>query len=79
MVARSANLAADMVVFLKTSEEATCDPSTTCDWIYTDQVPLITNVTTSFDNSTLSWTVNVEGTDFTGSTSDISLEIGSVA
>jgi hypothetical protein len=36
MVARSANLGADMVVFLKTSEEATCDPSTNCDWVYTD-------------------------------------------
>jgi hypothetical protein len=36
-------------------------------------------VTTVFDNSTLSWTVKVEGTDFTGTTSDVSLEIDNVA
>ena len=71
IVARSDNLAADMVVFLKTSEEATCDPSSNCDYVYTSVLPTIENVTTSFDNSTLAWTVNVTGTGLTGTTSDV--------
>jgi hypothetical protein len=70
IVARSANLGASMVVFLKTSEEATCD-SSVCAYTYTSTLPVIENVTTSFDNSTLAWTVNVTGTDFTGATSDV--------
>lgn len=70
IVARSDNLGASMVVFLKTSEEATCD-SSVCAWTYTSALPVIENVTTSFDNSTLAWTVNVTGTDFTGATSDV--------
>jgi hypothetical protein len=70
IVARSDNLGASMVVFLKTSEEATCD-SSVCAYIYTSTLPVIENVTTSFDNSTLAWTVNVTGTDFTGATSDV--------
>ena len=59
-----------MVVFLKTSEEATCE-SPTCDWYYTAALPVIENVTTSFDNSTMAWTVKVSGTGFTGTTSDL--------
>jgi hypothetical protein len=70
IVARSDNLAAAMVVFLKTSEEATCD-SSVCAWTYTASLPVIENVTTSFDNSTLAWTVNVTGTGLTGTTSDV--------
>jgi hypothetical protein len=70
IVARSDNLGASMVVFLKTSEEATCD-SSVCAYTYTSTLPVIENVTTSFDNSTLAWTVNVTGTDFTGATSDV--------
>jgi hypothetical protein len=36
MIPRTPMLGGDMVVFLKTSEEATCEPSETCDWVYTD-------------------------------------------
>ena len=68
-----------MVVFLKTSEEATCEPSSTCDWVYTDQIPILTNVTTFFDNSTFSWNIKVEGTDFTGTEGDVSFEINNIA
>ena len=68
-----------MVVFLKTSEEATCDPSDICDWVYTDKIPQITNISSSFDNTTLQWVVKVEGTDFVGGTGDVSLEIANVA
>jgi hypothetical protein len=70
-VPRDNNLAAAMVVFLKTSEEATCDPSSTCDWYYTASLPVIENVTTSFDNTTMAWSVHVTGTGFTGSAADV--------
>ena len=32
-----------------------------------------------FDTSTMSWTVKVEGTDFTGTVDDVALEIDNVA
>jgi len=71
-VARDNNLAASLVVFLKTSEEATCYPdNSVCDWYYTASLPVIETVVTEFDTSTLAWTVKVTGTDFTGSTSDV--------
>jgi hypothetical protein len=67
-----------MVVFLKTSEEAT---STSDDraWIYTDDLPSLDTVTTSFDDSTLQWTVTVTGTDFEDSTDGVELVISDVA
>lgn len=72
IVARDNNLAASLVVFLKTSEEATCYPdNSVCDWYYTASLPVIETVVTEFDTSTLAWTVKVTGTDFTGSTSDV--------
>ena len=42
----------DMVVFLKVSEEATCDPDDRA-WVYTNQIPILENITTTFDNSSL--------------------------
>jgi hypothetical protein len=69
-VPRDNNLAASLVVFLKTSEEATCEDDT-CDWYYTADLPVVENVTTEFDTTSLEWTVKVTGTDFTGSTSDL--------
>ena len=57
-------------MFLKTSEEATCD-SAVCSWYYTANLPVVENVTTEFDNSTLDWKVKVTGTGFIGATSDV--------
>ena len=70
IVPRDNNLAGAVVVFLKTSEEATCD-SAVCSWYYTASLPVVENVTTEFDNSTLAWKVKVTGTGFTGATSDV--------
>jgi hypothetical protein len=41
-----------MLVFLKTSEEATCVPNNVCDWSVTANIPEVTNITTFWDNST---------------------------
>ena len=68
-----------MVVFLKVSEEATCDTANVCNYLYTDNVPQVTSISSSFDSASLQWLIKVEGTGFTGSTSDVSLEIEGVA
>lgn len=39
-----------MIVFLKTSEEATCDPKETCEWTYTAKVPTVTSINTIWDS-----------------------------
>lgn len=67
-----------MVVFLKTSEEATCD-SDVCQWFYTSQIPILESITTAFDTSTLEWTVTVTGTDFETNTAGVELHISDVA
>jgi hypothetical protein len=63
---RLADQEATMVVFLKVSEEATCDTANICNYLYTDNVPQVTNIETTFDSSSLQWTIKVEGTGFTG-------------
>jgi len=78
IVPREDDQEGDMVVFLKTSEEA----SSTADaraWIYTADLPSLDTVTTSFDDSTLHWTVTVTGTDFGDSTVGVELVISDVA
>ena len=52
---------ADVVVFLKTSEEAQC-PGETCKWKYTSTLPKITAFTSEFDADSASWRVKVVGT-----------------
>jgi hypothetical protein len=68
----------DMVVFLKTSEEATCDPAV-CALYYTGNIPILENVTASFDTTSLEWIVTVTGTDFSGDTSTTELLFSNVA
>jgi hypothetical protein len=67
-----------MVVFLKTSEEATCDPAV-CAFTYTGQIPVIENITASFDETSLAWIVTVTGTDFSGDETTTELQISNVA
>jgi len=38
-----------MVVFLKTSEEAKCDPSSKCKYTYTSTLPTVGAMTPEFD------------------------------
>jgi len=67
-----------MVVFLKTSEEATCD-SAVCKYTYTGNLPILETVVASFDTTSLQWIVTVTGTDFTGDTSTTELQFSNVA
>jgi hypothetical protein len=52
IVPRSAAQEGDMVVFLKTSEEATSTAEARA-WTYTGNLPILENITTAFDTSTL--------------------------
>lgn len=56
-----------MVVFLKTSEEAKCEPEDTCKWEYTSQVPEVKDIAVKWDKQKLYYYVEVTGTDFSGS------------
>jgi len=56
-----------MVTFLKTSEEATCVPSTACEWNYTDSIPEVTSMNARYNSIDNHWEVKVAGTNFTGS------------
>jgi hypothetical protein len=67
-----------MVVFLKTSEEATCETAT-CKWTYTANIPILENVTASFDETALNWIVTVTGTDFSGDTTTTDLRFGGIS
>lgn len=56
-----------MLVFLKTSEEATCIPSDTCAWTYTSAIPTVRNISTNWNTTSKKWQVIVNGTDWSGS------------
>lgn len=67
---------ADMMVFLKTSEEAICDMENICNWEYTSTVPTVTEMTTEFDAENMKWQVKLVGTTLrdsaeSGETSDL--------
>lgn len=61
MVPKADATEADLVVFLKTSEEAQC-PDEKCKWTYTATLPVVTEVTTEFNTDTNKWQVKVVGT-----------------
>jgi hypothetical protein len=67
-----------MVVFLKTSEEAVCDPLSKCKFIWNAFVPEVTAFELQFDESTYQWQLKATGTDFTGDSSTTELQIASV-
>lgn len=58
-----------MLVFLKTSEEATCVPNDTCAWTYTSTIPEVKNISAQWDNATQKYHVIVNGTGWTGDAS----------
>jgi hypothetical protein len=64
-----------IVVFLKASEEAVCDPSSKCDYTWTSDIPILETSVLSFDVSSNEWLLTVTGTDFTGDTSSVELFI----
>jgi hypothetical protein len=61
MTAKEDATEADMVVFLKTSEEAQC-PGDICKWSYTSNLPTVTEMTTEFDSDSGNWQVKIVGT-----------------
>jgi len=60
------NTDAELIVFLKTSEEAICDETTVCNWKYSSSVPTVTEMTSEFDIDNGKWLVKVVGTGFAG-------------
>jgi hypothetical protein len=51
----------EVVTFLKTSEEAVCNPTSACVWTYSSTVPTITAMTTEFDAATAKWLFKITG------------------
>lgn len=66
-----------MVVFLKTSEEATC-VAANCNFEFTDSVSVIDQIQTVWDSSINKWTLVATGSSFTGTKESTRLEIGGV-
>jgi hypothetical protein len=54
MTSKAADTVADVIVFLKTSEEAQC-AADACSWTYTGTLPTVTEMTTEFDTTTNTW------------------------
>ena len=55
-----------MIVFLKTSEEAVCDPVSKCEFTWTNSLPIVTSTNLDWDAVDNEWQIRVEGTGFTG-------------
>jgi len=77
---KTADEEGEMIVFLKTSEEAQCEIET-CQWTWTDDVPEVTAMSTEFDTTAdeEGWNLVIEGTGFTGDQDSVSLEVGGTA
>jgi hypothetical protein len=54
MKAKEDNTEAEVIVFLKTSEEAQC-ATDACAYRYTSVLPTVTEMTTEFDSTTNKW------------------------
>ena len=55
-----------LLVFLKTSEEASCEDDNGCPYKFVDDIPTITKVEKEWDSVNNEWTIKVTGTDFSG-------------
>ena len=67
-----------VVVFLKTSEEASCNDPLTCDYTFTSFLPNVTALESEWDAALNVWTLKVSGTDFTGNASTSMLSVGGI-
>jgi hypothetical protein len=68
-----------LAVFLKTSEEAECEPRSKCVFTWTAVLPEVTSVDLEFDASTMQWQLKATGTGITGDVSSTELHIFGVA
>jgi hypothetical protein len=59
----------ELIVFLKTSEEAVCDDGNDCMFTWIDSPSTVTNVYTEFDTTTNDYKLVIQGTGFTGDAS----------
>jgi len=71
---RPANAVWQAVVFLKTSEEATC-VAPLCKFTWTEALPTVTALAPEFDTPSQTWRARVTGTGFTGAAADTTLLI----
>ena len=55
-----------LLVFLKTSEEASCTPSDNCPYTFTSTIPTVSAIVPEWDSATNTWTIKLTGTGFTG-------------
>jgi len=65
-----------VVVFLKTSEEATCESGLCHNFAHTNVLPAVTAAEAVFDDATSAWQVKVTGTGFTGDANSLELYVG---
>lgn len=68
----------EVAVFLKTSEEAVCDPKDKCKYTWISEIPVIESAVTNFDESLNEWQIVVTGTDFTGDTDSVELLVNDI-
>lgn len=66
----------DVAVFLKTSEEAVCEPKSKCKWTWITEIPVIEAAVTFYDEALNEWQIHVNGTDFTGDNDSTQLMVG---
>jgi hypothetical protein len=56
-----------MITFLKTSEEAVCDPdNSVCEWTYKEPEAILESRTLAFDTASLKWQLTIIGYGFSG-------------
>lgn len=67
-----------MIVFLKTSEEAICDPKEKCGWTWSSFIPIVKQAELQYDNDSQNYELKITGTDFTGDTSTVEFFIDNV-
>jgi len=68
-----------MVVFLKVSEEAECEPKSKCEFTWTaSSMANVTAAEVLFDTTDYEWQLKLNGSDFTGDTSSVELFVSNV-
>jgi hypothetical protein len=65
-----------MIVFLKTSEEAKCEPLSKCKYTWNFFIPDIHEFSVFFDESTYEWMLKATGETFSGDTTTTEMLIG---
>lgn len=67
---------AELIVFLKVSEEAVCAQEV-CEFTFTSKVPTVTSISTRFDEGSNTQEVILGGTGFTGQAEEAQFWVGS--